>query len=122
MVREIIPCEGCVASPATAADLPLAYDLAETLGRNLMRHQGLTAGMIGENKRIMAISTGLMPMVLLNPAIVKGEEPFVNGLGVTRYRHITVTFTDVKMHECTLMFTTGTAQTIQEMMDHLDGR
>ena len=105
MVREIIPC-----------------DLVETLGRNSMRHQGLTAGMIGENKRIMAISAGLMPMLLLNPQLIKGEEPFVNENGDTRYRHVTVTFNDVRMRGRTLMFTTGTAQTVQEMLDRPDGK
>ena len=57
--------------PATKADIQTAYDLLDTLTANSEICVGLAANMIGANKRIIAVQTGIMPVAMINPVIVK---------------------------------------------------
>ncbi len=74
MIREIINDEAFLAQPsqaATAADLPVAQDLMDTLAANAERCVGLAANMIGVQKCIIVVDDEGMQRVLFNPEIIK---------------------------------------------------
>ena len=76
MIRQIIHDPIFLAQPsvpATAADIPVAADLIDTLTANLDRCVGMAANMIGERKRIIAIVRGPVVAVMLNPVILEGS-------------------------------------------------
>ena len=117
-------------APATAADLPIAMDLADTLRANSEHCVGMAANMIGQLKRIIAVSAGPMVLLMLNPVIVKksgayeAEEGCLSLAGVrktTRYEKIEVTYQDLQMKQQRAAYTGFTAQIIQHEVDHLDG-
>lgn len=56
---------------ATKQDLTTAKDLKDTLLANNGKAAGLAANMIGVQKRIIALFVGPLPIVMLNPIIVK---------------------------------------------------
>ena len=117
--------------PATAADIPIALDLMETLAANEERCVGLAANMIGEHKRIIAVNTGLLPLAMLNPVIVShSEESYMaeegclslTGVRTTRrWESITVSYQDMSMKERRQVFSGFVAQIIQHEIDHCDG-
>ena len=117
--------------PATAADIPIALDLMETLAANEERCVGLAANMIGEHKRIIAVNTGLLPLAMLNPVIVShSEESYMaeegclslTGVRTTRrWESITVSYQDMSMKERQQVFSGFVAQIIQHEIDHCDG-
>ena len=55
---------------ATADDIHIAEDLADTLRANLDRCVGMAANMIGQRKRIIAIVKGPIIITMLNPIIL----------------------------------------------------
>ena len=117
--------------PATAADLPIALDLMDTLAAHDDHCVGLAANMIGEHKRIIAINTGLLPLAMLNPVIVShSEESYVaeegclslTGVRTTnRWESIEVSYLDMGMKEKRQKFSGFVAQIIQHEIDHCDG-
>ena len=116
---------------ATAADLPIAEDLVDTLQANLDRYPGLAACMIGEHKRIIAIAKGAMVIVMLNPKILMQSGEYIAReecpvLGkvepVKRYKSIRLLWQDAKMKEHVALVDGYRAEVIQHMIDHCNGR
>ena len=117
-------------TPATAADLPVAADLMDTLKANAHRCVGMAANMIGVNKRIIAVSVGMLSLLMLNPAITKKSGPYETEEGclslpgtrkTKRFESITVKYQDRTMKWHTQTFTGYVAQIIQHEVDHCDG-
>ena len=119
------------AQSATQADLATARDLMDTLQANADRCVGMAANMIGVNKRIIVVSTGLFPLVMLNPVITKkstetyeAEEGCLSLSGVrktTRHKSIEVSWQDMELKSHQQTFSGFTAQIIQHEMDHCEG-
>lgn len=117
--------------PATAADLPIARDLADTLEAHRAGCVGMAANMIGERKRIIAvINVDGSVLVMLNPRIVRAEGEYraqegclsLEGLRETaRYERIDVEYDDLYLQPCQATFTARVAQAIQHEIDHCDG-
>ena len=61
----------CKSQMATAEDLPVVRDLADTLRTHAHECVGMAANMIGVNKRIIAFENGGEYMLMFNPVIVK---------------------------------------------------
>lgn len=53
--------------PATAADLPVAQDLRDTLAAHRQACVGMAANMIGVRRRIIIFDDNGTPTVMLNP-------------------------------------------------------
>ena len=116
--------------PATAADLQTAQDLLETLTAHKEICVGMAANMIGYNKRIIIVDTGLMTVTMLNPKITKKSEPYeteeacLSLIGIRktkRYNKIEVEYEDVSFKKHIGKFNGLTAQIIQHEIDHCDG-
>ena len=116
--------------PATAADLPIAKDLRDTLAAHRAECVGMAANMIGSSKRIIIVSVGMFDMVMLNPVIVKKSGAFETEEGclslsgtrrTTRYQTITVEYRDGDWNKQTRVFTGRVAQIIQHEIDHTNG-
>ena len=114
---------------ATADDVHIAMDLADTLRANLDRCVGMAANMIGQRKRIIAIVKGPMIITMLNPIILKSgeyeaEEGCLSLAGTRktkRYQSIRLSWQDVNMKEHTGMMDGFEAQIVQHEVDHCDG-
>ena len=115
---------------ATAADLPIAEDLVDTLQANADRCVGLAANMIGKRKRIIAFCNGPLIMVMLNPKIINKDGEYeteegclsLDGVRKTkRYRSITVTWQDMDMNKRTGTLSGYAAQIVQHELDHCEG-
>ncbi|MBP8855712.1 MAG: peptide deformylase [Oscillospiraceae bacterium] len=133
MIREIINDEAFLAQPsqaATAADLPVAQDLMDTLAANAERCVGLAANMIGVQKCIIVVDDEGMQRVLFNPEIIKAGEPFetqeaclsLEGTRPTRrYKTIKVRYQNSDFAVRLKTFKGFTAQIIQHEIDHCNG-
>ncbi len=133
MVREIIRDPIWLSQKsreATAADLPIAEDLADTLRANQDHCVGMAANMIGYRKRIIAIAKGPMVVTILNPRILSKSEPFETEEGclsldgvrkTTRYKSIRLAWQDAQMKEHIGMLDGFQAQIVQHEIDHCDG-
>jgi peptide deformylase len=117
--------------PATASDLQTAQDLRDTLAAHREECVGMAANMIGELKRMIIVSMGMMALVMLNPVILerRGEYEAEEGcLSLTgtrktrRFQTIRVRFQDTEMKEHTQEFTGWTAEIIQHECDCLEGK
>ena len=117
-------------TPATEADIDVAYDLLDTLVAHGHECVGIAANMIGVLKRIIAIDNDGSYLAMLNPRIVSrageylAEEGCLSLSGTrtaTRYRTIKVSYQDLDMKPRTKSFTGFTAQIIQHELDHCDG-
>ena len=104
--------------PATKADLPVAECV------------GMAANMIGVNKRIIAVNTGFLFLVLFNPEITKGTDSYETEEGclslpgvrkTRRFSTITVRYQDRTFTWRTQTFTGFVAQIIQHEIDHCNG-
>ena len=62
--------------PATAADLPVAQDLRDTLAAHRQGCVGMAANMIGVRRRIIIFDDNGTPTVMLNPVILRRTEPY----------------------------------------------
>lgn len=117
--------------PATAADLNTAQDLLDTLQANAHHCVGMAANMIGVQKRIIAVSLGGIPVVMLNPVLVRhagtpftAQESCLSLSGIRsaqRYPSVTVSFQDRNLRPQQQSFSGLTAQIVQHEMDHLEG-
>ena len=133
MVREIIRDPVMLAkksSAATEADLPVAQDLLDTLRENLDHCVGLAANMIGIRKRIIAVCSGPLIIVMLNPKIIRKsgeyetEEGCLSLEGVrktVRYRTVSVSWQDTQMKAHTDTLNGYVAQIVQHEIDHCNG-
>lgn len=116
---------------ATAEDVPVAQDLLDTLRENQDRYSGLSANMIGDRKRIIAICNGPFLVAMMNPKIVSKSGKYIaeeecpvleTAYPVTRYKTITVSWQDMQMKERMTILDGYQAQTVQHLIDHLDGK
>ena len=133
MVRQIVKDPVFLAKRsenASAADLPVAADLLDTLEANKYGCVGLAANMIGINKRIIAFLDGMKYSIMLNPEIVKKSEPYeaeegclsLKGTRTTkRWEHITVRFETGDGKRQTKDYKGYSAQIIQHEIDHCNG-
>ena len=118
-------------SEATKEDLPAAQDLLDTLMAHKESCVGMAANMIGIYKRIIAFDNAGSYMVMLNPVIIRQEQPYetqescLSLLGgpraTTRYRKIKVEYQTLDFQKRLKTFTGWTAQIIQHEVDHCNG-
>ena len=122
---------GRKSEPATQADLQVAQDLLDTLAAHREGCVGMAANMIGVNKRIIVISLGGFPLIMLNPVITKrsketyeAEEGCLSLSGVRktlRHETIEVSYQDMSFQTHRQTYSGFTAQIIQHEIDHCDG-
>ena len=134
MVKEIIHDPFFLSQPsreASAEDLPVAQDLIDTLRANLDRCVGMAANMIGQRKRIIAITKGPLVIPMINPKILSASGPYeteegclsLEGVRKTkRYRTIRLTWLDMGMKAHTETLEGFPAQIVQHEIDHCDGK
>ncbi len=72
----------CKSQMATAENLSVARDLADTLRAHAHECVGMAANMIGVRKRIIAVMAGKTVLVMLNPVITDRQIPFAAQEGV----------------------------------------
>ena len=115
---------------ATADDVHIARDLADTLRANLDRCVGMAANMIGERKRIIAIARGPMVVAMLNPKILSRSGEYeteegclsLEGIRTTkRYKSIRLSWQDAQMKTHVGTLDGFQAQIVQHEIDHCDG-
>lgn len=133
MVRDIMKDEAFLSQPstsATEADLPVARDLLETLAAHRDGCVGMAANMIGVAKRIIAFDDGGTYAVMLNPELVRRDQPYqaqegclsLDGVRTAkRYKTIKVRYQNEKLQVRFKTYTGWTAQIIQHELDHCDG-
>ena len=128
MKSEIILAQPC--EPASAADLPVAQDLLDTLEAHAATCVGMAANMIGVRKRIIVFVDGTARRAMLNPEIVSAQGPYQAEEGclslagkrpATRYKRIRVRYLGLDLKERTEQFTGWTAQIVQHEVDHCNG-
>ena len=116
---------------ATKDDLPLAIDLRDTLLANKTRALGIAANMIGVNKNIIAFFIGPLPIVMINPVILKKKEkylakegclPLIGERNVERFKKILVKYEDINFEEKVAEYEDETAEVIQHEVDHCKGK
>ena len=91
----------CKSQMATAKDLPVARDLADTLRAHAHECVGMAANMIGVRKRIIAVMAGKTVLVML--------------------KQILMEYQDEQLQRHVQQFSGFTAQVIQHEVDHLEG-
>lgn len=115
---------------ANRADLKIAEDLRDTLLANRDKAAGLAANMIGKNKRIIAFYVGPLPLVMLNPRIIRRSGEYLTSEGclslngerkTKRYKTITVMYQNMSLETKTQEFTGFIAEVIQHEIDHCEG-
>ena len=133
MIRDICKDEAFLAQkaePATPDDLQTAADLLETLEHHKDGCVGMAANMIGVNKRIIAFDNEGAYLVMFNPEILKGSDPYQTEEGclslsgtrpAKRWRSIKVRWQNEHFQERRKTFTGWTTQIIQHEIDHCDG-
>ena len=118
------------AAPALPEDLPIAQDLLETLIAHKDGCVGMAANMIGVLRRIVAVDDGGKDLLLLNPEILRAQDPFEAEEGclslpgtrkVRRYGSIKVRYCNEKFQVRVRTFTGWTAQILQHEIDHCNG-
>ena len=117
-------------APATSEDLAAAQDLMDTLRANRGTCVGMAANMIGVLRRIVAVDDGGKDLLLLNPEILRAQDPFEAEEGclsltgtrpARRWKSIKVRWQNEKFQERLKTFTGWTAQIIQHEIDHCEG-
>lgn len=117
-------------APATQADRAVVQDLIDTVRANQDRCAGIAANMIGFHKRIIAFNAGPLAVALINPEIVRREQPYETEEGclslsgtrkTTRYQTIEVSYLDQAFNPRRQVYTGWIAQVIQHEIDHCDG-
>lgn len=133
MVREIVHDEAFLSLPsenATRSDRAVSVDLVDTLAANSEKCVGMAANMIGSRKNIIAVASGPVILVMINPVITRksGEYSAREGcLSLTgereciRYREIDVEYLDSSFRKAEGRFSGFTAEIIQHEIDHLHG-
>jgi peptide deformylase len=115
---------------ATKEDVEVINDLIDTLKANLDHCVGMAANMIGVKKRILVFSVGNMIVPMVNPVILKKENPYeaeecclslIGSRKTTRYETIEVEYLDKNFKKHKQTFTGFTAQIIQHEVDHFEG-
>lgn len=118
------------AEKATEKDKYIAYELLETLNANKDKCVGLAANMIGYNKSIICISSGVYDFIMINPIITKKakeyeiEEGCLSLIGqrkCKRYKEIEVEYFDINFNKKHGKYTDFVAEIIQHEIDHTNG-
>lgn len=118
------------AVPATRADAKIAVDLIDTLREHQDNCVGMAANMIGQNKRIIVVLMGVLPVVMINPQIRQKSGAFQTQEGclsltslreTTRYQAITVDYQNQQFQPQHQEFSGFIAQIIQHEVDHCNG-
>lgn len=121
---------GCPSTEATMEDLPVAFDLLETLRAHAHECVGMAANMIGIRKKIIVFFDGSTPTLMLNPVILtsegmyEAEEGCLSLSGIrkaVRYRKISVQYQNERLQLRRKTYSGFTAQIIQHEIDHLNG-
>ena len=116
--------------PATAADLPVAQDLRDTLAAHRQACVGMAANMIGVRKRIICVKDGNKTLLMYNPQILEQVNAYQTSEGClsligerpcTRYRRIKVEYLDENFVHRIKNFSGYTAEIIQHEIDHCNG-
>lgn len=117
--------------PATAEDLPAARDLLDTLLAHRETCAGMAANMIGVQRCIIAFFHGPQPVLMLNPELLKTDEPYETQEGclsllggprrTRRYRKIKLRWQTEALQTRIKTFEGWTAQVIQHEIDHCQG-
>ena len=117
-------------APATRADRQTMIDLQDTLRANAEHCVGMAANMIGVHKRILVFSVGPAIITMVNPVIIRRDDPYevsegcLSLLGMRRtmrYQTIEVNYQDQNFAPKHQTFTGFTAQIIQHEIDHFEG-
>lgn len=117
-------------TPATKSDIQTANNLRDTLVANHEHAAGLAANMIGVHTDIIAFFVGPLPMVMLNPKIIKKSGEYTTNEGclslkgqrsTKRYQDITVQYENLNFEKQTQDFTGFVAEVIQHEVDHCNG-
>lgn len=120
----------CAPVTGTDEDIDDAVALSGVLLENSDRCVGLAANMIGIRKRIIVVLCDGLPLLMLNPEIIKKsmqydtEEGCLSIPGVRktrRYKKIKVKYLDLDMKPRIATYEGVTAQAIQHEIDHLEG-
>ena len=115
---------------ASAEDIPVMNDLADTLLFHKKNCVGMAANMIGVKKRIIIVNMGPVNVVMFNPVITQKQKPYdteegclsLEGIRKTkRYRSVKVRYQNQDMQTRFKTFTGWTAQIIQHEIDHCNG-
>ena len=117
--------------PAGKEDLETARDLLDTLNAHRDACVGMAANMIGVCKRIIVFDNEGVPMLMLNPEILKAEGEYETEEGclsllggprkTKRFQKIKVRYQSEKLEVRIRTFTGWTAQIIQHEIDHCNG-
>ena len=116
--------------PAEKQDIPIGKDLLDTLFANAAACVGMAANMIGINKRIIVVNTGVMNIAMFNPVIESRSGRYetqegclsLSGLRPTvRYQSISVSYMDINWKKQKLKLTGWPAQIVQHEIDHCNG-
>jgi peptide deformylase len=133
MIRPVIRDTFILSRPSAKAgkeDLQTAIDLRDTLAANREICVGMAANMIGVSKRIIAVAVFNNILIMFNPVIVSKKGQYTAEEGclslpgmrqTTRYKTVTVRFTDMTFAQKTMVFSGPAAQIIQHECDHLEG-
>ena len=134
MVRELVHDPILLARKSdapTAADLPAAGDLMDTLLHHRESCVGMAGNMIGVTKRIIVFFDGDTPQLMLDPVIIKSSEPYETEEGclsllggprkTKRFRKIKVQYKTADFKVRLKTYEGFTAQIIQHEIDHCNG-
>lgn len=132
MIRPICRNRQILEAPSRKAvkkDLHLAQDLRDTMAA----HDGcvgIAADMIGENVQMLAAEMMGIPVVMVNPVILRKKDPYTAEEGclchdtvsrVTRYGIIEVEYRDARWNRRRTRLEGLPAQIVQHEMDHFQG-
>jgi len=115
---------------ATKNDIAVIDDLIDTLRANLGNCVGLAGNMIGVKKRILVFTVGNLIVPMINPVILKKENPYeteesclslIGFRKTKRYETIEVEYLDRSFKKQKQVFNGFVAQIIQHEMDHFEG-
>ncbi len=115
---------------ATEVDRQVIVDLVDTLRAHADECAGMAANMIGVRKRIIAINTDLLIIVMNNPVITKKSGPYdteeeclslEGSRKTTRFKNIEVEYEDINFNKRKERFAGWIAEIIQHEIDHCDG-
>lgn len=115
---------------ATKNDIAVIDDLIDTLRANLENCVGLAGNMIGVKKRILVFTAGKLIVPMINPVILKKENPYeteesclslIGFRKTKRYETIEVEYLDRSFKKQKQVFNGFVAQIIQHEIDHFEG-
>ena len=117
--------------PASREDMQVVQDLMDTFAAHRETCVGMAANMIGEFRNIIIFDNEDVPMVMLNPEIIRQEGPYTTKEGclsllggpreTVRYQKIKVRYETTEFQVRLKTFTGWTAEIIQHEIDHCRG-